>query len=135
MEQHASKDKSKEDAPAIWDHARDMGVTGRLLNDQERSQKIRRVVFFLFGIQNIRIVPQSSCVALPLSLILSLSPSPTYCPCPLATHPPLFFQLLLLVIIQSPSRLFYCHLDHSYSSFPFPLSQLWRAKCFKTIRM
>ncbi|WVQ93392.1 hypothetical protein IAU59_000461 [Kwoniella sp. CBS 9459] len=47
LDQHASKLKKKkkdgkdDDAPAIWDHDRDMGITGRLLNDQERSAKIR----------------------------------------------------------------------------------------------
>ncbi|OCF30574.1 hypothetical protein I316_07775 [Kwoniella heveanensis BCC8398] len=47
LDQHASKlakkkkDGKDDDAPAIWDHDRDMGITGRLLNDQERSNKIR----------------------------------------------------------------------------------------------
>lgn len=41
LEQHAAKDKKKEDAPAIWDHSRDMGITGRLLSEKERSDKIR----------------------------------------------------------------------------------------------
>ena len=35
--------KDKEEPPAIWDHARDMGVTGRLLNNDERAAKIERV--------------------------------------------------------------------------------------------
>ena len=38
----ASK-KDKEEPPMIWDHARDMGVTGRLLNNEERQAKIRYV--------------------------------------------------------------------------------------------
>ncbi|WVQ75363.1 hypothetical protein IAR50_004982 [Cryptococcus sp. DSM 104548] len=45
LDQHTSKlakkGKNEEDAPAIWDHARDMGVTGRLMTDQERSKKIK----------------------------------------------------------------------------------------------
>ena len=35
--------KDKEEPPMIWDHARDMGVTGRLLNNEERQAKIRYV--------------------------------------------------------------------------------------------
>ncbi|WVF65746.1 hypothetical protein IAT40_000478 [Kwoniella sp. CBS 6097] len=47
LDQHSSKlakkkkDGKDDDAPAIWDHDRDMGITGRLLSDQERSAKIR----------------------------------------------------------------------------------------------
>ncbi|WVQ81589.1 hypothetical protein IAT38_003713 [Cryptococcus sp. DSM 104549] len=46
LDQHAAslakkKKDGKDDAPAIWDHDRDMGVTGRLLSDQERSGKIK----------------------------------------------------------------------------------------------
>ncbi|ORY29115.1 hypothetical protein BCR39DRAFT_481854 [Naematelia encephala] len=45
LDSHAAKKakqaSSKDDPPAIWDHARDMGITGRLLNDQERQAKIR----------------------------------------------------------------------------------------------
>ncbi|WVR09220.1 hypothetical protein IAU60_006283 [Kwoniella sp. DSM 27419] len=47
LDQHADKlakkkkDGTDDDAPAIWDHDRDMGITGRLLNDQERQAKIR----------------------------------------------------------------------------------------------
>ncbi|WVW79099.1 hypothetical protein I302_101063 [Kwoniella bestiolae CBS 10118] len=46
LDQHASKLSKKkkgddEDAPAIWDHDRDMGVTGRLLTDNERQKKIK----------------------------------------------------------------------------------------------
>lgn len=47
LDQHADKLAKKkqngedDDAPAIWDHDRDMGVTGRLLTDQERSRKIK----------------------------------------------------------------------------------------------
>ncbi|KIR58544.1 hypothetical protein I314_05792 [Cryptococcus bacillisporus CA1873] len=47
LNQHADKLAKKkqngedDDAPAIWDHDRDMGVTGRLLTDQERSRKIK----------------------------------------------------------------------------------------------
>ncbi|OWT35904.1 hypothetical protein C362_06659 [Cryptococcus neoformans Bt1] len=42
-EKLAKKKKNGEDddAPAIWDHDRDMGITGRLLSDQERSRKIK----------------------------------------------------------------------------------------------
>ncbi|ODO01695.1 hypothetical protein I350_06521 [Cryptococcus amylolentus CBS 6273] len=44
LDQHTSKlakkGKNEDDAPAIWDHARDMGITGRLMTDQERSKKI-----------------------------------------------------------------------------------------------
>ena len=43
LEQHAAKKSKKDEEPAaIWDHARDMGITGRLLSDQERSEKIRQ---------------------------------------------------------------------------------------------
>ncbi|WWC73289.1 uncharacterized protein I206_107255 [Kwoniella pini CBS 10737] len=45
LDQHASKlskkKKGDDDAPAIWDHDRDMGVTGRLLTDNERQKKIK----------------------------------------------------------------------------------------------
>ncbi|CAD6564107.1 MAG: hypothetical protein TREMPRED_003198 [Tremellales sp. Tagirdzhanova-0007] len=36
----AGKGEDKE-GPVIWDHDRDMGITGRLLSDQERQAKIR----------------------------------------------------------------------------------------------
>ncbi|WVO18264.1 hypothetical protein L204_105975 [Cryptococcus depauperatus] len=36
-----SKKKTDDGAPPIWDHARDMGFTGRLLSDQERGKMIR----------------------------------------------------------------------------------------------
>ncbi|KAK6904527.1 hypothetical protein I204_06870 [Kwoniella mangroviensis CBS 8886] len=46
LDQHASKLSKKkkgedDEAPAIWDHDRDMGVTGRLLTDNERQKKIK----------------------------------------------------------------------------------------------
>lgn len=44
LEQHqANKKASAEDdePPAIWDHDKMMGVTGRLLTDQERAKKIK----------------------------------------------------------------------------------------------
>lgn len=43
LEQHAARDKKDEEPKAIWDHARDMGVTGRLLSERERSDKIASV--------------------------------------------------------------------------------------------
>ena len=39
----AGKGEDKE-GPVIWDHDRDMGITGRLLSDQERQAKIRWVL-------------------------------------------------------------------------------------------
>ncbi|WWC91407.1 uncharacterized protein L201_006351 [Kwoniella dendrophila CBS 6074] len=45
LDQHTSKlsKKNKDDSEpsAIWDHDRDMGVTGRLLTDNERQKKIK----------------------------------------------------------------------------------------------
>ncbi|ORX38963.1 hypothetical protein BD324DRAFT_618007 [Kockovaella imperatae] len=41
LDQHASKPKEEAEKSAIWDHDRDMGITGRLLSDQERQNKIR----------------------------------------------------------------------------------------------
>jgi hypothetical protein len=40
-------DKDDKEPAAIWDHERDMGITGRLLNDQERQQKIKCVLNIL----------------------------------------------------------------------------------------
>ncbi|WWD20999.1 hypothetical protein CI109_105480 [Kwoniella shandongensis] len=47
LDKHAAKlsQKKKEgkedEAPGIWDHDRDMGITGRLLSEQERKAKIK----------------------------------------------------------------------------------------------
>lgn len=42
LEKHTSKRSGEqEEEKAIWDHARDMGVTGRLLTDVEREKKIK----------------------------------------------------------------------------------------------
>lgn len=44
LEKHAAgRDASAEEPKAIWDHDRDMGITGRLLNNEERQQKIKSV--------------------------------------------------------------------------------------------
>lgn len=43
LDQHAAKKTDKDEdegPPMIWDHDKMMGVTGRLLTDQERSKKI-----------------------------------------------------------------------------------------------
>ena len=42
MERHKEKEKDTE-PEAVWDHARDMGMGGRVLDDNERSAKIRWV--------------------------------------------------------------------------------------------
>ena len=59
LEQHAERDKKGEEPKAIWDHARDMGVTGRLLSEQERGEKIRYVGWFSLQL----LAPRSSCGA------------------------------------------------------------------------
>ena len=46
MDEHArakAEGKGEKEAPVIWDHDRDMGITGRLLSDHERHAKIRCV--------------------------------------------------------------------------------------------
>jgi len=41
LEQHLKKGPAEDDKKGIWDHDRDMGITGRLLSDQERQAKIK----------------------------------------------------------------------------------------------
>jgi hypothetical protein len=41
LEKHQKKDTSADEPKAIWDHARDMGITGRLLGNEEREAKIK----------------------------------------------------------------------------------------------
>lgn len=42
LDQHsAKKSKEEEEPPVIWDHDKMMGVTGRLLTDQERAKKVK----------------------------------------------------------------------------------------------
>jgi hypothetical protein len=41
LEKHQKKDNSADEPRAIWDHERDMGITGRLLNNDEREAKIK----------------------------------------------------------------------------------------------
>lgn len=44
LEQHQEKKKKtaeEDEPPAIWDHDKMMGVTGRMLTDQERAKKIK----------------------------------------------------------------------------------------------
>ncbi len=46
LDKHAkakAEGKGEKDGPVIWDHDRDMGITGRLLSDNERQVKIRWV--------------------------------------------------------------------------------------------
>jgi len=43
VEQHSMREKSEDEddgSKAIWDHARDMAVGGRLLDDNKRNQMI-----------------------------------------------------------------------------------------------
>ena len=42
LAQHATSEKEdKDENPAIWDHERDMGMGGRLMDDQKRSKFIK----------------------------------------------------------------------------------------------
>ncbi|RSH95455.1 hypothetical protein EHS25_000547 [Saitozyma podzolica] len=41
LDKHLEKGGKPDEQAAIWDHDRDMGITGRLLNDQERQAKIK----------------------------------------------------------------------------------------------
>jgi hypothetical protein len=43
LDKHLEKGGKPDEQAAIWDHDRDMGITGRLLNDQERQAKIKWV--------------------------------------------------------------------------------------------
>ena len=36
-----AESKDEEDEPAFWDHSKHMGITGRLLSNEERAQKIK----------------------------------------------------------------------------------------------
>jgi len=40
LDQYKKKGAAKEDERGIWDHERDMGITGRLMSDKERQTKI-----------------------------------------------------------------------------------------------
>jgi hypothetical protein len=40
LDQYQKKGAAKEDERGIWDHERDMGITGRLMSDKERQTKI-----------------------------------------------------------------------------------------------
>lgn len=42
LDQHSAKKAAEEEEePAFWDHSQHMGITGRLLTDQEREKKIK----------------------------------------------------------------------------------------------
>lgn len=42
MDQHATVEKKPTDeTPGIWDHSRDMGLGGRLMDDEKRSKMLK----------------------------------------------------------------------------------------------